>query len=136
VTQPETAAPRCSANLTRAGHPLAIYCGPTAEWQAPPTSRRASPWERLPKQALSRWPGRSKSAWTLPKAVGRDDSWTRIWRRLFRRHEYFLAQTDRQAIALTSALPQVQQLWEMPRIAGYLDRFASATQQMGHVLRD
>jgi hypothetical protein len=70
------------------------------------------------------------------QGVGRDGSWTRIWRRLFHRHEYFLSQTDSQAIALTNALPQVQQLWEMPKIGGYLDRFASTTQQMGHVLRD
>jgi hypothetical protein len=66
---------------------------------------------------------------------GGGSSWTRIWRRLFHRHEYFLAQTNSQAIALTNALPQVQQLWEMPKIGGYLERFASATQQMGHVLR-
>ena len=70
------------------------------------------------------------------QGVGRDGSWTRIWRRLFHRHEYFLAQTNSQAIALTNALPQVQQLWEMPKIGGYLKQFASATQQMGHVLRD
>jgi hypothetical protein len=70
------------------------------------------------------------------QGAGRDGDWTRIWRRLFRRHEYFLAQTDSQAIALTNALPQIQQLWQMPKIGGYLDRFASATQQMGHVLRD
>jgi len=70
------------------------------------------------------------------QGVGRDANWARIWRRLFHRHEYFLSQTDSQAIALTNALPQVQQLWEMPRIGGYLDRFARATQQMGRVLRD
>jgi hypothetical protein len=70
------------------------------------------------------------------QGVGRGGSWTRIWRRLFHRHEYFLAQTNSQAIALTNALPQIQQLWEMPKIGGYLKRFASATQQMGHVLRD
>jgi hypothetical protein len=69
------------------------------------------------------------------QGVGRDGSWTRIWRRLFHRHEYFLAQTNSQAIALTNALPQVQQLWEMPKIGGYLKQFARATQQMGHVLR-
>jgi hypothetical protein len=80
--------------------------------------------------------GALKAGVDATQGVGRDDSWTRIWRRLFRRHEYFLAQTDSQAIALTNALPQVQQLWEMPRIGGYLDRFASATQQMGRVLRD
>ncbi len=55
--------------------------------------------------------------------------------RFFHRHEYFLAQTNSQAVALTNALPQVQQLWEMPKIGGYLDRFAAATQQMGRVLR-
>lgn len=70
------------------------------------------------------------------QGVGRSGSWTRIWRRLFHRHEYFLAQTNSQAISLTNALPQVQQLWEMPRIDGYLKRFASATQQIGHMLRD
>jgi hypothetical protein len=70
------------------------------------------------------------------QGVGHDGSWTRVWRRLFHRHEYFLAQTNSQAIALTNALPQVQQLWQMPKIGGYLNRFASATQQMGHVLRD
>jgi hypothetical protein len=70
------------------------------------------------------------------QGVGRNGSWTRVWRRLFHRHEYFLAQTNSQAIALTNALPQVQQLWEMPKIGGYLDRFASATQRVGHVLRD
>ena len=63
-------------------------------------------------------------------------SWTRIWRRLFHRHEHFLAQTNGQAIALTNALPQIQQLWEMPKIGGYLKHFAITTQQMGHVLRD
>jgi hypothetical protein len=62
-------------------------------------------------------------------------SWTRIWRRLFHHHEYFLAQTNSQAIALTNALPQLQQLWQMPKIGGYLERFATATQQMGHALR-
>ena len=70
------------------------------------------------------------------RGLNRGGSWTRIWRRLFHRHEYFLAQTNSQAIALTNALPQIQQLWQMPKIGGYLDRFASATQQMGHVLRD
>ena len=70
------------------------------------------------------------------RGVGHDGSWTRIWRRLFHRHEYFLAQMNSQAIALTNALPQVQRLWQMPKIGGYLDRFAAATQQMGHVLRD
>jgi hypothetical protein len=69
------------------------------------------------------------------QGVGRGGSWTRIWRRLFHRHEYFLAQTNTQAAALTNALPQLQQLWHMPRIGGYLNQFAAATQQMGHVLR-
>lgn len=68
--------------------------------------------------------------------IGRGGSWTRIWRRLFHRHEYFLAQTNSQAIALTNALPQLEKLWQMPRIGGYLKQFASATQQTGHVLRD
>jgi hypothetical protein len=70
------------------------------------------------------------------QGIGRDGAWTRIWRGLFHRHEHFLAQTDSQAIALTNALPQVQQLWQLPKIGGYLDRFASATQEMGHLLRD
>jgi hypothetical protein len=68
--------------------------------------------------------------------VGRGGSWTRIWRRLFHRHEYFLAQTNTQAAALTNALPQLQQLWQMPKIGGYLNQFADATQQMGRVLRE
>ena len=38
-------------------------------------------------------------------------------------------------MALTNALPQLEQLWQMPRIGGYLDHFAAATQQMGRVLR-
>jgi hypothetical protein len=70
------------------------------------------------------------------RGLGRDGSWTRVWRRLFHRHEYFLAQTNSQAIELTNALPQIQQLWQMPKIGAYLDHFASATRQMGHVLRD
>jgi hypothetical protein len=70
------------------------------------------------------------------QGVGRDGKWTRIWRLLFRRHEHFLAQTDSQAISLTNALPQVRQIWEMPKIGGYLDRFATATRQMGHILRN
>jgi hypothetical protein len=70
------------------------------------------------------------------RGVDRGGSWTRIWRRLFHRQEYFLAQTNSQAIALTNALPQVEQLWEIPKIGSYLQQFASATQQMGHVLRD
>jgi hypothetical protein len=69
------------------------------------------------------------------QGVGRGGSWPRIWRRLFHRHEYFMAQTNTQAAALTNALPQVQQLWELPRIGGYLNRFAATTEQMGHVLR-
>lgn len=69
------------------------------------------------------------------KGVGRGGSWTRIWRRLFNRQEYFLAQTNTQAAALTNPLPQLQQLWQMPKIGGYLNQFADATQQMGHVLR-
>jgi hypothetical protein len=69
------------------------------------------------------------------KGVGHGGSWTRIWRRLFHRHEYFLAQTNTQATALTNALPQLQQLWQIPKIGGYLTRFASDTQQMGRVLR-
>jgi len=68
--------------------------------------------------------------------IGRGGSWTRIWRRLFHRHEYFLAQTNSQAIALTNALPQLEKLWQMPKIGGYLKQFASATQQIGRVLRD
>ena len=69
------------------------------------------------------------------RGVGRDGSWTGIWRRLFHRHEYYLAQTNTQAIALTNALPQLQQLWQMPKIGGYLTRFATSTQQIGHILR-
>jgi hypothetical protein len=79
--------------------------------------------------------GALKTGVDAAQGVGRGDSWTRIWRRLFHRHEYFLAQTNSQAIALTNALPQVQQLWEMPKIGGYLQRFASTTQHMGQVLR-
>lgn len=70
------------------------------------------------------------------RGVGRGGSWTRIWRRLFHRHEYFLAQTHSQAMALTNALPQLQQLWQMPKVGGYLKQFADGTQQMGHVLRE
>ena len=69
------------------------------------------------------------------QGVGRNGSWSRIWRRLFHRHEYFLAQMNTQATALTNALPQLQQLWQMPRIGGYLNQFAATTRQMGHVLR-
>jgi hypothetical protein len=70
------------------------------------------------------------------QGISRSGSWTRIWRRLFHRHEYFLAQTNSQAIALTNALPQLQKIWEMPKIGGYLKHFANETQQIGHVLRD
>jgi hypothetical protein len=70
------------------------------------------------------------------RGVGGGGSWTRIWRRLFHRHEHFLAETNAQAIALTNSLPQLQQLWQMPKIGGYLKRFADATQQIGHLLRD
>lgn len=70
------------------------------------------------------------------QGIGHSGSWERIWRRLFHRHEYFLAQTNSQAIALTNALPQLQRLWEMPKIGGYLKHFADETRQMGHVLRD
>lgn len=69
------------------------------------------------------------------QGVGRDGSWTRVWRRLFHRHEYFLAQANSQAIALTNAMPQLQRLWELPKIGGYLDRFARTTQDMGLTLR-
>jgi hypothetical protein len=48
----------------------------------------------------------------------------------------YVAQTNTQAIALTNALPQLQQLWQMPKIGGYLKRFADAMQQIGHLLRD
>lgn len=80
--------------------------------------------------------GALKTGVDAAQGVGRSSSWTRIWRRLFHRHEYFLTQANSQAIALTNALPQIQQLWEMPKIGGYLQQFASATQQIGHVLRD
>jgi hypothetical protein len=80
--------------------------------------------------------GALKAGVDAAQGLGRGGSWTRIWRRLFHRHEYFLAQTNSQAIALTNALPQVQQLWDMPKIGGYLNHFASATQQIGHTLRD
>jgi hypothetical protein len=70
------------------------------------------------------------------KGIGRDGAWTRVWRRLFHRHEYFLAQTNSQAIALTNAMPQLQRLWELPKVGGYLDRFAKTTQEIGHILRD
>ena len=70
------------------------------------------------------------------RGVGRDDGWTRVWRRLFHRHEYFLAQINSQAIALTNAMPQLQRLWELPRIGGYLNRFGSATQEVGRILRE
>jgi hypothetical protein len=80
--------------------------------------------------------GALKTGVDAAQGLGRNGSWTRVWRRLFHRHEYFLTQTNSQAIALTNALPQIQQLWEMPKIGAYLKQFASATQQMGHVLRD
>jgi hypothetical protein len=80
--------------------------------------------------------GALKTGVDAAAGVGRSSSWTRIWRRLFHRHESFLAQTNSQAIALTNALPQIQQLWEMPKIGGYLNQFARATQQIGHLLRD
>jgi hypothetical protein len=70
------------------------------------------------------------------RGAGRGGSWARIWRRLFHRHEYFLAQTNTQAMALTNALPQLERLWNMPTIGAYLKRFADATQQIGHMLRD
>jgi hypothetical protein len=70
------------------------------------------------------------------KGLGRSGSWTRIWRCLFHRHEYFLTQTNSQAIALTNALPQIQQLWQIPKIGYHLKNFANATQQIGHVLRN
>ena len=79
--------------------------------------------------------GAAQQSASAAKGVGRGGSWTRIWRRLFNRHEYFLAQTNTQAAALTNALPQLQQLWQMPIIGGYLNQFAYATQRMGHVLR-
>jgi hypothetical protein len=80
--------------------------------------------------------GALKTGVDAAQGLGRNGSWTRVWRRLFHRHEYFLTQTHSQAIALTNALPQIQQLWEMPKIGAYLEQFASATQRMGHVLRD
>lgn len=70
------------------------------------------------------------------QGVGRDGSWTRVWRRLFHRHEYFLAQTNSQAIALTNAMPQLQRLWELPKVGGYLNRFARATHEIGHILKE
>lgn len=70
------------------------------------------------------------------QGVGRDGAWTRVWRRLFHRHQYFLAQTNSQAIALTNAMPQIERLWELPKVGGYLDRFAKATQEIGHILKE
>jgi hypothetical protein len=70
------------------------------------------------------------------QGIGQGGSWARIWRRLFHRHEDFLAQTNSQAIELTNAMPQLQKLWDIPKIGGYLNRFSSVTQQIGHVLRD
>lgn len=99
-----------------------------------PSNRQVSPWESL-QLGIVPLAGALKVGVDTAQGVGREGNWTRIWRRLFHRHEYFLSQTDSQEIVLTNALPQVQQLWEMPRIGGYLDRFARTTQQMGHVLR-
>ena len=101
-----------------------------------PSNRPAWPLGSSHKPASCRWPGALKNGVDAARGLSRGGSWTRIWRRLFHRHEYFLAQTNSQAIALTNALPQVQQLWEIPKIGGYLERFARATQQMGHVLRE
>ena len=67
--------------------------------------------------------------------VGHDGAWTRVWRRLFHRHEHFLAQTNSQAIALTNAMPQIERLWELPKVGGYLDRFAKATREIGITLK-
>lgn len=69
------------------------------------------------------------------QGLSRGGSWARIWRMLFHRHEYFLAQTNTQAVGLINALPQLRELWQMPKIGSYLNRFADATQKMGHVLR-
>jgi hypothetical protein len=80
--------------------------------------------------------GNLKVALDAAQDLSRSPSWARIWRRLFQRHLEFLAQTDSQAIALTNASPQLQQLWDMPNIGGYLDRFASATQQIGQRLHN
>jgi len=44
------------------------------------------------------------------RGVGSDNGWSRVWRRLFHRREYFLAQTNSQAMALTNAMPQLQRL--------------------------
>jgi hypothetical protein len=66
----------------------------------------------------------------------RSDSWRRIWRWLFHRNEYFLTQTNSQAIALTNALPQIEKLWEMPKVGGYQKQFASNARQIGRLLRD
>jgi len=49
---------------------------------------------------------------------------------------HFLAQTNSQAIALTNAMPQIERLWELPKVGGYLDRFAKRTQEIGHILKD
>ena len=70
------------------------------------------------------------------QGVGHDGAWNRVWRRLFHRHEYFLAQTNSQAIALTNAMPQLERLWELPKVGGYLDRFAKATREIGRTLRN
>jgi hypothetical protein len=70
------------------------------------------------------------------QGVGRGGGWTRVWRRLFHRHQYFLAQTNSQAIALTNAMPQIERLWELPKVGGYLDRFAKAAQETGRILKE
>lgn len=80
--------------------------------------------------------GSIKVGMDAAQGVGRDGAWIRVWRRLFHRHEYFLAQTNSQAIALTNAMPQLQRLWELPKVGGYLNRFAKATQEIGNILRD
>jgi hypothetical protein len=79
--------------------------------------------------------GSLKTVVDAAQGVGRNGSWTRIWRRLFRRDQYFLTQAHSQAIALTNALPQILDLWQMPKIGGYQNRFANATQQAGNKLR-
>ena len=79
--------------------------------------------------------GALKTAVDAAQGIGREGSWTRIWRRLFHRDQYVLTQAHSQAVALTNALPQIRELWQMPNIGGYLDRFASATQQAGNKLR-
>jgi hypothetical protein len=80
--------------------------------------------------------GAAKVLVDAAQGVGRGGAWTRVWRRLFHRDEYFLAQASSQAIQLTNAMPQVERIWELPKVGGYLDRFAKATQEIGHVLKD